>query len=195
MQLESWVWVPFFDRSLSASICRLHSLLLRARWKIPNWTKVEWTQVVLKLVYITIQRAQTNHVVDTPPTRQMLLVSCRKLLRKRKKISMRNWRDITQGVYNIIKVKDQGRHKIWSKSCVGIERKNRPTMFVWGPSSLAYALLKTQRTHFILNLGPKISETTDNHYFAFNLAWKQWNESVSFKHGIDDLTLFCHSLA
>ena len=46
-------------------------------------TKVEWTQVVL--VYITMHSGQTNHVVDTPPTRQMLLVSCRKLPRTRKK--------------------------------------------------------------------------------------------------------------
>ena len=73
----------FWPFSAAASICRLHSLLLRARWNIPNRTKVEWTQVVL--VYITMHSGQTNHVVDTPPTRQMLLVSCRKLPRTRKK--------------------------------------------------------------------------------------------------------------
>jgi len=110
---------------------------------------------------------QTFDVVDPPPPDRRDWPSLEDFHEREEILK---WRDIQLGTYKVLKFHNQGQNKYGPSVVLKLEHEKGPTIFVWAPSSLVYAMEKRNCTNFILNLGAKMSEETGGIFYDFKLC-------------------------
>ena len=98
----------------------------------------------------------TNDIVDTP-AKDRSFWPVLEDFQERHEIS--TWRDLQQGMYKILQ--DQGYQKYGPSVVLKMEHEKGLMIFVWVPSSLAYALQnRIERPDYFLNFRMRRSEET-----------------------------------